>query len=66
MRAILVGAGGVSRELLRRLGDMWEVTVVDTSSVLKAAKSTALLPCTAFSGMLVMRVAVVGCISMRA
>lgn len=32
MRAILVGAGGVSRELLRRLGDMWEVTVVDTSS----------------------------------
>jgi hypothetical protein len=30
MRAILVGAGGVGRELLRRLGDMWDVTVVDS------------------------------------
>jgi len=31
MRAILVGAGGVSRDLLRRLGEMWEVTLVDVS-----------------------------------
>jgi Trk K+ transport system NAD-binding subunit/nucleotide-binding universal stress UspA family protein len=31
MRAILVGAGGVSRDLLRRLGEMWEVTIVDLS-----------------------------------
>ena len=31
MRAILVGAGGVSRNLLRRLGEMWEVTLVDVS-----------------------------------
>ena len=29
MRLILLGAGGVSRELLRRLGDVWEATVVD-------------------------------------
>jgi Trk K+ transport system NAD-binding subunit len=36
MRLILIGAGGVSRELLRRLGDMWEVTVVDPSSDLLA------------------------------
>ena len=31
MRAILVGAGGVSRDLLRRLGEMWEITAVDVS-----------------------------------
>ena len=29
LRLILVGAGGATRELLRRLGDMWDVTVVD-------------------------------------
>jgi Trk K+ transport system NAD-binding subunit/nucleotide-binding universal stress UspA family protein len=31
VNAVLVGAGGTARELLRRLGDMWSVTVVDTS-----------------------------------
>ena len=31
MKAILVGGGGTSRELLQRLGEMWEVTVVDPS-----------------------------------
>lgn len=31
MKAIVVGAGGATRELLRRLGDAWTVTVVETS-----------------------------------
>ncbi len=31
MRAIVVGAGGITRELLRRLGEAWEVSVVDIS-----------------------------------
>ncbi len=31
MKAILVGAGGISRELLRRLSEMWQVVVVDPS-----------------------------------
>lgn len=30
MKAIVVGAGGTSRELLRRLGERWDVTLVDT------------------------------------
>ena len=30
MKAIVVGAGGTTRELLRRLGELWEVIVVDT------------------------------------
>lgn len=29
MRAIVVGAGGTTRELLRRLGELWDVVVVD-------------------------------------
>ncbi len=29
MKAIVVGAGGTTRELLRRLGELWEVVVVD-------------------------------------
>ncbi len=29
MRLIVVGARGATRELLRRLGERWEVTVVD-------------------------------------
>ena len=31
MKAIVVGAGGATRELLRRLGEAWSVTVIDTS-----------------------------------
>ena len=31
MKAIVVGAGGATRELLRRLGEAWMVTVIDTS-----------------------------------
>ncbi|MBN2320823.1 MAG: NAD-binding protein [Acidobacteria bacterium] len=31
MKAIVVGAGGATRELLRRLGEAWTVTVIDTS-----------------------------------
>lgn len=30
MKAIVVGAGGATRDLLRRLGELWEITVVDT------------------------------------
>ncbi len=30
MRAIVVGAGGTTRELLRRLGELWDVSVIDT------------------------------------
>ncbi len=30
MKAIVVGAGGITRDLLRRLGDLWDVTVIDT------------------------------------
>ena len=33
MKAILVGAGGLGRELIKRLGDHWVVTVVDTDPV---------------------------------
>jgi Trk K+ transport system NAD-binding subunit len=29
MKAIVVGAGGTTRELLRRLGELWEICVVD-------------------------------------
>jgi Trk K+ transport system NAD-binding subunit/nucleotide-binding universal stress UspA family protein len=31
MKAIVVGAGGATRELLRRLGEAWDVAVIDTS-----------------------------------
>ena len=29
MRAVVVGAGASARELIRRLGDSWSVTVID-------------------------------------
>jgi Trk K+ transport system NAD-binding subunit len=31
MKAIVVGAGGATRELLRRLGEAWDVTVIEAS-----------------------------------
>jgi len=31
MKAIVVGAGGATRELLRRLGEAWNVTVIESS-----------------------------------
>lgn len=34
MKAIVVGAGGATRGLLRRLGELWDVTVVDTDEAL--------------------------------
>lgn len=34
MKAIVVGAGGATRDLLRRLADLWDVTVVDTDEQL--------------------------------
>ncbi len=36
MRLIVVGAGGSARALLRRIGEVWEVTVVDTDQSLLA------------------------------
>jgi trk system potassium uptake protein TrkA len=33
MKAIVVGAGGATRELLRRLGEAWTVTVIETSEL---------------------------------
>ncbi len=40
MRIIIAGAGGTSRDLLRRLGDVWEATVIDPDPdrLLMAAK----------------------------
>ncbi len=32
MRALIVGAGGIARDLVRRLGERWEITVVDLSA----------------------------------
>jgi len=32
MRAIVVGAGGATRALLRRLGEVWDITVIDTDT----------------------------------
>lgn len=32
MKVIIVGAGGATRELLRRLGELWEVVVVDVDA----------------------------------
>lgn len=37
MKAIVVGAGGATRDLLGRLGDRWDVTVVDVDPSLLAA-----------------------------
>jgi Trk K+ transport system NAD-binding subunit len=37
MRAIVVGAGGTTRELLRRLGELWDVSVIDTDPLRFAA-----------------------------
>ena len=33
MKAIVVGAGGATRELLRRLGEAWNVTVIEPSEL---------------------------------
>jgi Trk K+ transport system NAD-binding subunit len=40
MRIIVIGAGGVTRDLLRRLGELWDVTVIDPEPELltRAAK----------------------------
>lgn len=40
MKLIVVGAGGSTRELLRRLGELWDVTVIDVDgAMLDEAKS---------------------------
>ncbi|MCZ7533454.1 MAG: NAD-binding protein [Acidimicrobiia bacterium] len=33
MRAVVVGAGATTRELIRRLGDSWDIVVIDTDPV---------------------------------
>ena len=49
MNIIVVGAGGTARELLRRLGDRWEVVLVDPDqSKLDAAGQ--IRPCTVVVG----------------
>ncbi len=37
MKVIVVGAGGMSRELLRRLGPIWDVTLIDRDEAVFAA-----------------------------
>ena len=45
MRAILVGAGGIGREFLKRMGDRWVVTVVDPDPErLEAAQQVRSVP----------------------
>jgi Trk K+ transport system NAD-binding subunit len=34
VRALIVGAGGIARDLVRRLGERWQITVVDVSAEL--------------------------------
>jgi len=40
MKAIVVGAGGVARDLLRRIGELCEITVVDTDGLLLERAAT--------------------------
>ncbi len=40
MKAIVVGAGGTTRELLRHLGDFWEISVIDVDEERLALAST--------------------------
>ena len=49
MRLILVGAGGATRELLRRLGDIWDVTVVDARNA-ELAEAERIRPVLAIEG----------------
>ena len=49
MNVIVVGAGGTARELLRRLGDRWEVVLVDPDEA-KLDAATRIRPCTAVVG----------------
>ena len=37
MKAVIVGAGATTRELIRRLGDSWDVVVIDTDPAMLAA-----------------------------
>jgi Trk K+ transport system NAD-binding subunit/nucleotide-binding universal stress UspA family protein len=49
MKALLIGAGGIARELLRRLSDPWNVTVVDTDPEL-LARAQEVRDCTILEG----------------
>ena len=40
MKAIVVGAGGITRELLRHLGDFWDISVIDTDEERLALAAT--------------------------
>ena len=49
MRAIVVGAGGATRDLLRRLGERWNVTVIDVDPG-RLAAAEAVRPITGVVG----------------
>ena len=49
MNVIVVGAGGVARELLRRLGDRWDVVLVDPDAA-KLDAAGRIRPCTTLLG----------------
>lgn len=49
MNIIVVGAGGTARELLRRLGDRWEVVLVDPDQS-KLDAAAQIRPCTVVVG----------------
>ena len=49
MKVIVVGAGGTARELLRRLGDRWDVVLVDPDEA-KLEVAGHIRPCTLVVG----------------
>ena len=49
MKAIVVGAGGTTRDLLRRLGDLWDVTVIDQDQE-RLTRAAGVRPITVIQG----------------
>jgi len=49
VRALIIGAGGIARDLVRRLGERWEITVVDPSAELLERMET-IRPVSTFRG----------------
>lgn len=49
MKAIVIGAGGATRDLLRRLGDLWEITTIDLKPE-RLAAATGIRPITTIEG----------------
>ena len=50
MNVIVVGAGGTARELLRRLGDRWDVVLVDPDEAKLEARRPASAPAPSWWG----------------